>query len=114
MVALTASVAVVRLADRQRDADPILAQLAIARDDKAGVSPPSCAGSSWTARDACVSGDPHGTRTIMLLGDSHAAHWRPAVDQVAKELHVRVVMQTFGGVRGNRRADSGRRNPRAP
>jgi len=27
----------------------------------------------------CTFGDPHGTRTILLFGDSHAAHWHSAV-----------------------------------
>ena len=33
----------------------------------------------------------------MLLGDSHAASWRPTVDQVGKALGVKVVMSTYGG-----------------
>ena len=28
----------------------------------------------------CAYGDPHGTTTVMLTGDSHAAHWIPAFD----------------------------------
>lgn len=31
----------------------------------------------------CVYGDPSGTFTIALVGDSHAAHWFPAVEAIA-------------------------------
>ncbi|TDO38834.1 acyltransferase family protein [Paractinoplanes brasiliensis] len=33
----------------------------------------------------CVYGDPAGTRTMYLIGDSHAAHWFPAMDDVARD-----------------------------
>jgi len=31
----------------------------------------------------CVYGDPNGARTMFLIGDSHAAAWFPAIDEVA-------------------------------
>ncbi|BEL12542.1 SGNH hydrolase domain-containing protein [Actinoplanes sichuanensis] len=37
------------------------------------------------APNPCLYGDPAGARTVFLFGDSHAAHWFPAVDAVAKE-----------------------------
>jgi hypothetical protein len=40
-----------------------------------------------TADPACRFGDPKGTRTVALIGDSHAAHWFPAMDAVAKRNH---------------------------
>ncbi|WP_176480183.1 acyltransferase family protein [Mesorhizobium sp. WSM3859] len=33
----------------------------------------------------CRLGDPAGTRTIVVMGDSHAAQWVPAVDKIAKD-----------------------------
>lgn len=33
----------------------------------------------------CQLGDPAGTRTIVVMGDSHAAQWIPAVDKIAKD-----------------------------
>jgi hypothetical protein len=33
----------------------------------------------------CTAGDPAGTKTVMLIGGSHTAHWFPAVDALAKE-----------------------------
>jgi peptidoglycan/LPS O-acetylase OafA/YrhL len=33
----------------------------------------------------CVLGDPNGTRTVVVTGDSHAAQWVPAIDRIAKD-----------------------------
>ncbi|MFI5935787.1 acyltransferase family protein [Actinoplanes sp. NPDC051494] len=33
----------------------------------------------------CVYGDPAGSQTVYLIGDSHAAHWFPAFDQAARD-----------------------------
>lgn len=38
----------------------------------------------------CVFGDPAGSRTVVVLGDSHAAQWLPAFDEMGKELGWRV------------------------
>jgi hypothetical protein len=37
------------------------------------------AGGNVTVPKPCTFGNPHGTRTILLFGDSHAAHWHAAV-----------------------------------
>nr|WP_281428293.1 acyltransferase family protein [Actinoplanes hulinensis] len=42
----------------------------------------------------CVFGDPAGKRTVYLLGDSHAAHWFPAVDAIAKERGWKLLVRT--------------------
>ncbi|GGN83181.1 acyltransferase [Actinoplanes lobatus] len=42
----------------------------------------------------CVFGDPAGKRTVYLLGDSHAAHWFPAVDAIAKERGWKLMVRT--------------------
>ena len=39
----------------------------------------------------CVYGDKNGTFTVALVGDSHAAHWFPAVERLAKHEGWRVV-----------------------
>lgn len=44
----------------------------------------------------CVYGDPAATRTVVLLGDSHAASWFPAVDQVALARGWRLVVMAKG------------------
>jgi peptidoglycan/LPS O-acetylase OafA/YrhL len=39
------------------------------------------------ADPTCRFGDKRGRRVVVLLGDSHAAHWVPAMEQIAKERH---------------------------
>ena len=41
---------------------------------------------------ACVFGDPHGYRTMVLFGDSHALMWFRAVDAIAEHAHWRLVI----------------------
>jgi peptidoglycan/LPS O-acetylase OafA/YrhL len=43
---------------------------------------------------ACQFGDPTGTKTVVLLGDSHAQEWRDALAQQAKLYHWKVYMWT--------------------
>ena len=40
----------------------------------------------------CVSGDPHGTRTIVIYGDSHGAMWSKAIEDIAQAAHWKLVM----------------------
>ncbi len=40
----------------------------------------------------CVYGDPHGAKTMVLLGDSHAGQWLPAFIEIGKRAHWRVVL----------------------
>lgn len=45
----------------------------------------------------CQYGDPAGTRTLLLWGNSHAAAWSDAFDQVGKELGMKVVVASRSG-----------------
>ena len=47
-----------------------------------------------TALKECVYGDPAGSVTIVLFGDSHAAQWMPAIDLVAKASGWRLIVHT--------------------
>jgi peptidoglycan/LPS O-acetylase OafA/YrhL len=42
----------------------------------------------------CRLGDPNGTKTIVVAGDSHAAHWIPAIDKIAKDRNWKLVTFT--------------------
>ncbi|WP_328721926.1 acyltransferase [Streptomyces sp. NBC_00247] len=42
----------------------------------------------------CVYGDPAGSRTVVLFGDSHAAQWFPAFQRLATDHHWRLVSLT--------------------
>jgi peptidoglycan/LPS O-acetylase OafA/YrhL len=41
---------------------------------------------------SCIYGDPNGSVTIVLFGDSHAAEWMPAMEQVATQNHWRLIV----------------------
>lgn len=41
---------------------------------------------------SCVFGDPKGSKTIVLLGDSHAGMWFPAFDALAARAHWKLVV----------------------
>ena len=42
----------------------------------------------------CVAGDPNGTRTVVLVGDSHGQHWAPAFDEAGELNDWRVLVTT--------------------
>ena len=72
---------------------------AAARNDR---MPHECWASAATdgagrARTDCAFGDPHGTVTIALFGDSHAEHWLAALDRLGRERGWRVVLMVMGG-----------------
>jgi peptidoglycan/LPS O-acetylase OafA/YrhL len=48
-------------------------------------------GQPQTKPPKCVYGDKHGTYTVALVGDSHAAHWFPAILAIAKDRGWRLV-----------------------
>ena len=45
----------------------------------------------------CVFGDVAGRRTVVLVGDSHAAQWFPALERLAEREHFRLVSWTKSG-----------------
>ena len=45
----------------------------------------------------CVFGDPNGSATIALFGDSHAEHWLAALDRLGRERGWRVELMVMGG-----------------
>ena len=45
----------------------------------------------------CVFGDPKAEATVVLMGDSHAAQWFPALDALGRERHWRLVSLTKSG-----------------
>lgn len=47
--------------------------------------------------ETCVYGDPQGSVTVALWGDSHAAQWFPALEEIAIERSWRLVALTQGG-----------------
>ena len=45
----------------------------------------------------CVFGDTAGATTVVLFGDSHAAQWFPALDDIATRHHWRLLVLTKKG-----------------
>jgi hypothetical protein len=43
-------------------------------------------------KDGCVYGDPNGTKTAVLYGDSHAGMWESAFDVAGKRTHTKIVL----------------------
>jgi hypothetical protein len=50
---------------------------------------------------SCVFGDTHGTHTLVLYGDSHAAMWFDAIDSIAKADHWKLVVLAKGDCPAN-------------
>lgn len=51
-------------------------------------------GKSATTSPPCVYGDVHGTKSIFLFGDSHAAQWFPALETIAAKDGFKLVVLT--------------------
>lgn len=49
-----------------------------------------------TFEDSCVFGSPNGTSTVLVIGDSHAAHWMAALDAVGQRNEIRVLAVQLG------------------
>jgi hypothetical protein len=72
-----------------RDLTPSLAR---ARQDTDTLRAEGCGLSlAGSKPPACVYGDPGGTTTVALVGDSHAAHWFPAIELLARQHGWRLV-----------------------
>jgi len=61
--------------------------LAVPNDDRAGCTTDY----TVTTAPGCVLGDPNGTRTVVLWGDSHAWMWLPAFDAIGKNSQTQVL-----------------------
>ncbi|MDR6171111.1 peptidoglycan/LPS O-acetylase OafA/YrhL [Curtobacterium sp. SORGH_AS776] len=69
--------------------------LTTAADDQPDSTDDGChAGYLQIQQKACVYGDPEGSRTVVLWGDSHAQQWLPAFDAAGKTEGWKVVAWT--------------------
>jgi peptidoglycan/LPS O-acetylase OafA/YrhL len=78
------------------DRDPYIATLQRARADR----PPLDTTCATTHLDvllrSCSWGDITSNRTVLVIGDSHAAQWLPAIDGAARDLRLRVIASVQG------------------
>ena len=68
--------------------------LALASQDTAITESGCHLGFLQVEQGACVYGDPAGTRTVVLFGDSHAQQWMGGLDAEAKRDHWKLVSWT--------------------
>jgi peptidoglycan/LPS O-acetylase OafA/YrhL len=69
----------------QRETDPVVVELAGVREDLPRNYADGCHLDFEPTKPVdCVYGDPDGSRTAILFGDSHAAQWLPALDAYAR------------------------------
>lgn len=78
--------------------DPDQARYAAARADLPPVYARGChVDFPATQAVVCEAGVPAATRTVVLLGDSHAAHWFPALARLAENSQWRLLSLTKSG-----------------
>jgi hypothetical protein len=78
--------------------DPMVVELAGVREDIPMSYGDGChLDFESTKPNDCVYGDPNGTRTAVLFGDSHAAQWLPALDAYARTQGWRLESHTKSG-----------------
>jgi hypothetical protein len=76
----------------------LIPSLRDARDDVPRSYADGCQLDSATIQPPeCVYGDPGGATTVVLFGDSHAAQWLPALEQLAGQRGWRLVSLTKSG-----------------
>lgn len=79
-------------------ADPYLASLVAVRDGRSVSGSGECVPQTLSGgMSICAYGNPDSATTVVLMGDSHAAQWSPAMELAAQRLAVRLVVQSRGG-----------------
>ncbi|MFE7228626.1 acyltransferase family protein [Nocardioides sp. NPDC057577] len=73
------------LAAREDTAVPTELRPALTELDSLKPSRTRCDYTDDTERDLCVDGDPDGDRTMVVFGNSHALHWVPTLNRIAKQ-----------------------------
>ncbi len=73
----------------------------VVNEDASVIGFPSTNSGCWptpsqTTVPACTFGDRTGADTMVLYGDSHAAMWFAALDEIAKRAHWRLIVLTKG------------------
>lgn len=66
------------------------------RNDWGGPPPPCWPGFQQVTIAACLYGDPHGSHTVALYGDSHAAMWFEVINLIASLSHWRLLVLAKG------------------
>ena len=84
--------------DQRPIPSPLTPSLANAKHDTAPSYTNGCHTPPASAEiHPCVFGDPHGTITVVMFGDSHALQWVPSFTRAARKEHWRLVAITKSG-----------------
>lgn len=79
----------------QQRADAVRPNPLRARADRSRAYYDGClVGIDGTNSNRCLYGDPHGARTLILFGDSHAMQYFPALEELAESRHWRLIALT--------------------
>jgi peptidoglycan/LPS O-acetylase OafA/YrhL len=88
LLALVATTAWWQVEARRSTRDPYVD----AAKDNLKLSHPACLVLQTSLQaEGCNLGDPSGSKTIVLFGDSHAWHWAPTLDVLGAQRHWRVI-----------------------
>lgn len=111
-----------------------LSAAALITDAPADITPPLQNNGSWDTAilangcqlspmhevksKPCIYGDTNAQTSVALFGDSHAGSWFPALEQISKQMHWRLLIFTKAGctppvVRLYRKCDTWRKNTEA-
>jgi peptidoglycan/LPS O-acetylase OafA/YrhL len=72
--------------------------VAIAKGDKPRIYRENCVIKEGTTDPGnCIYGDPASTTVVALFGDSHAAQWFPAMEQLALQHHWKLIVYVKSG-----------------
>lgn len=94
-VSVAAAATLISAADDRLDS-PRFVELQAAAEDFERISDQKCPeGASVESLVAnCVWGDPDGQSTVLVLGDSHADQWIPALDKIGTDNQIKVLVRT--------------------
>lgn len=91
VVGVTASILCQRVAQRELASEP-QSSFWLAANDRRVLFDAHCLTDSRSSRvEECKYGDRSSDSSIVLFGDSHAEHWFPALDRIARDDHWRLL-----------------------
>ncbi|HEX6664971.1 MAG TPA: acyltransferase family protein [Solirubrobacterales bacterium] len=92
---VSGAAALVHESTPQKSADAVRPNPLRARDDRSRAFYDGClVGIDGTNSNRCLYGDPHGKRTLILFGDSHAMQYFAPLEELARKHHWRLIALT--------------------
>ena len=95
VVIAAASISVATTYSNAQLQDPTISALRFAQSDYEPFTDECGSVDPGVVLEGCSYGDLQSRRRLLLLGDSHALHWMPALDQAARELGLRLTLSVL-------------------